>query len=81
MYYFPGGSDDKASAYNVGHIMSTHSMLFPGKSHERRSCLVCYRPWGCRVGHDQATSLSVSFTFKLWIAVLYFANTFSQSLS
>ena len=32
-------------------------VFWPGKSHGWRS-LVGYSPWGCRVGHDWATSLS-----------------------
>ena len=39
-------------------------VLLPGESHGGRS-LVGYSPWGCRVGHDWATSLSLSFTFML----------------
>ena len=34
-------------------------VLLPGESHGGRS-LVGYSPWGCRVGHDWATSLSLS---------------------
>ena len=34
-------------------------VLLPGKSHGRRN-LVGYSPWGRRVGHDWATSLSLS---------------------
>ena len=34
-------------------------VLLPGKSHGQRS-LVGYSPWGRRVGHDWATSLSLS---------------------
>ena len=36
----------------------------PGKSHGQRSLVDC-SPWGCRVGHDWATSLSF-FTFMHW---------------
>ena len=39
-------------------------VLLPGKSHGWRS-LVGYSPWGHRVGHDWATSLSL-FTFMHW---------------
>ena len=35
-------------------------VLLPRKSHGGRS-LVGYSPWGCRVRHDWATSLSLSF--------------------
>ena len=57
-YGFPGGSDSKASAYNVGDLnsipgsgrcpgeeMATHPVPLPGKSHGRRS-LVGYSPQG-----------------------------------
>ena len=62
---FPGGSDGKESAYNVGDLGS-----IPGLERSARgghgnplqySCLenprgqrslVGYCPWGCRVGHD-----------------------------
>ena len=39
-------------------------VLLPGKSHGRRSLVGC-NPWGCRVGHDWVTSLSL-FTFMHW---------------
>ena len=39
-------------------------VLLPGKSHGRRSPVGC-SPWGCWVGHDWATSLSL-FTFMHW---------------
>ena len=55
---FPGGSDGKASAHNVGDPglilgwedplekeMATHSSTLPGKSHGQR-ILVRYSPWG-----------------------------------
>ena len=61
---FPGGSDGKASAYNVGDPGSIPGsgrsrrrkwqpapVLLPGESHGWRS-LVGYSPWGRRVGHD-----------------------------
>ena len=35
-------------------------VLLPGKSHGQRT-LVGYSPWGRRVGHDWATSLSLSY--------------------
>ena len=40
--------------------MAVHSALLPGKSHGWRS-LIGYSPWGRRVGHNWATSLSLSF--------------------
>ena len=59
-YDFPGGSDGKASAYNVGDpgsIPGSGRSLgegngnpfpdLPGKSHGRRS-VVGYSPWGCK---------------------------------
>ena len=62
--FFPGGSEGKASACNVGDPGSIPGsgrspgkgwqptpVLLPGKSHGWRS-LVGYSPWGCRVGHD-----------------------------
>ena len=39
-------------------------VLLPGKSHGQRSLVGC-SPWGCRVRHDWATSLSL-FTFMHW---------------
>jgi len=39
-------------------------VLLPGKSHGWRSLVGC-SPWGRRVGHDWATSLSL-FTFMHW---------------
>ena len=39
-------------------------VLLPGKSHGRRSPVGC-SPWGCSVGQDWATSLSL-FTFMHW---------------
>ena len=39
-------------------------VLLPGKSHGWRSLVGC-SPWGLRVGHDWATSLSL-FTFMRW---------------
>ena len=56
---FPGGSDSKASVYNVGDLGSIPGLgrspwrrkwqptpvLLPGKSHGQRS-LVDYCPWG-----------------------------------
>ena len=56
---FPGGSDGKASLYNVGDLDSIpgsgrfsgegngNPVLLPGKSHGRRS-VVGYSPWGHR---------------------------------
>ena len=40
------------------------SVLLPGKSHGQRSPVGC-SPWGCSVGQDWATSLSL-FTFMHW---------------
>ena len=39
-------------------------VFLPGKSHEWRS-LVGYSPWGRRVGHHWATSLSLYFHFSV----------------
>ena len=39
-------------------------LLLPGKFHGWRS-LVGYSPWGCRVGHDWATSLSLSHSISI----------------
>ena len=39
-------------------------VLLPGKSHGQRSLVGC-RPWGCKVGNDWASSLSL-FTFMRW---------------
>ena len=43
-------------------------VLLPGKSHGQRS-LVGYSPWGCRVRHDRATSLSFT-EFKLSCVII-----------
>ena len=62
---FPGGSDGKESACNVGDLGSipgsgrspvegngSPPVFLPGKPHGQRS-LVGYSPWGSqRVGHD-----------------------------
>ena len=62
---FPGGSDRKASVYNVGGLGSIPGSGRPagegnsnplqyychGKPHGQRS-LVGYSLWGCRVGHN-----------------------------
>ena len=58
MLGFPGSSDGKASAYNVGDPglipgredplkWQPTPVLLPGKSHGLRS-LVGYSPWGCK---------------------------------
>ena len=57
LYIFPGGSDGKVSAYNVGDLgsilgwedllekaMATHSSILAWKSHGRRN-LVGSSPW------------------------------------
>ena len=53
---YPGGSDGKASAYNVGDLgsipgredtLEKEMVTLPGKSHGQRS-LVDYSPWGCK---------------------------------
>ena len=70
---FPGGLEVKASAWNAGDPGSIPGLgrspgegkwqptpvLLPGESPGGRS-LVGYSPWGCRVGHDWVTSLSLS---------------------
>ena len=62
---FPGGSDGKASAYNMGDPGSIPGLgrspgegngnplptFLPGKSHGQRS-LIGPSPWGPRAGHD-----------------------------
>ena len=56
---FPGGSDGKAFAYNMGDPGSISwrskwqptPVFLPEKSHGRRSLVGC-SPWGHRVGHD-----------------------------
>ena len=73
---FPGGSDSKASACNMGDPgsipgmerslekeMATHSVLLPGKFHGLRS-LVGYSPWG-RKESDRTERLHFYFSFKL----------------
>ena len=67
---FPGGSDCKASVYNVGDLVSIPGsgsslekerqptpVLLPRKSHGWRSLVSMGSQ---RVGHDRATSLSLS---------------------
>ena len=54
-WVFPGGSNGKASAYNVGDMglilwrrkWQPTPALLPGKSHGWRS-MVGYSPWGCK---------------------------------
>ena len=73
---FPGGSDGKASACNVGDPgsipglerslekeMATHSVLLPGKFHGLRS-LVGYSPQG-RKESDRTEQLHFHFSFKI----------------
>ena len=74
-YYFPSGSDGKASAYNVGDPSSiSRSGRSPGGGHGnplQYSCLenphgqrslVGHSPRRCRVGHGWATSISLSLS-------------------
>ena len=72
--YFPGGSDGKASAYNVGDLGSIPGsgrspgegsgnpipVFLPGKSHEQRS-LVGYSPWGRK---ESDTTSDFTFTLR-----------------
>ena len=85
---FPGGSDGKASACNVGDPSSIPGsgrvpwrrkwqptpVLLPGKFYGLRS-LVGYSPWDHRVGHDWATSL-VHWFFSLYCPPLVFHLVF-----
>ena len=58
--------------------MATHSSILAWKTHGQRS-LIGYSPWGCRVGHNWATSLSFTFfnvqerllSRRKWIAFLW----------
>jgi len=80
---FPGGSDGKASVYNVGYLGSipwrrkwqSTPVLLPGKSHGQRS-LVGYSPWG-RKESDTTEQLHFHFhcvynTLKAVFWVCYF---------
>ena len=72
---FPGGSDRKESACNMGDLGLMHGwrrslgeikwlltpVFLPGESHGQRN-LVGYSPWGCRVKHDWVTN---TFHFTL----------------
>ena len=99
LWDFPGGSEDKASAYNAGNPGSIPGrkiswrrkwqptpVFLPGKSHGQRS-LVGYSPWGCRVRHDWATSLSFfllfTFTLEFGVVIIYvnLKNKLTQSLN
>ena len=70
---FPGGTDGKESACNVGDLGSIPGLGgSPGGGHDNPlqcSCLETlhgqrslagYRPWGCRVGHDWAAKHSTA---------------------
>ena len=72
---FPGGSEGKASAYNVGDLgsipglgrplekeMATTPALLPGKSHGWRS-LVSYSPWGSK---ELDTTEQLHFLYVSW---------------
>ena len=54
----------KVNFISLEKAMAPHSILLPGKSHGQRILVGC-SPWGCWVGHDWATSLSL-FTFMHW---------------
>ena len=65
---FPGGSDGKESAYNVGdsswipglgRAPEEGNSSLPGKFHGQRS-LAGYSPWGCRVRHDGVAHIQLS---------------------
>ena len=43
---FPGGSDSKASAYNVGDLGSSHGLALENEMAIHSSTLVWYCPWG-----------------------------------
>ena len=45
-YDFPGGSDSKASAYNVGDLGSSHGLALENEMAIHSSTLVWYCPWG-----------------------------------
>ena len=72
---FPGGSDGKASAYNVGDLGSIPGLgRSPGEEVATHSSTLAWKiPWteepvrvqsmgSQRVGHNRATSLSFSFS-------------------
>ena len=85
-YDFPGGSDDKTSAYNAGDPSSIPGLgrspgegngnplpaFLPGKSHGQRS-LVGYSPWG-RKESDMTERLHFHF-FSSMYRVQYSKDT------
>ena len=83
-----GGSDGKASTYNVGVLgwipgsgsslekeMATCSVLLPRKSHGRRGLMSMGSQ---RVGHDRATSL---FCGLRWMCILHWGIHFKRWLT
>ena len=76
---FPGGSEGKVSACNVGDPGSIPGLgrspgegngqstpvLLPGKSHGQRS-LVGYSPWGCKESDTTEQLHFLSFSFFLF---------------
>ena len=86
---FPGGSEDKVSACNAqgpGSIPGLERfpwrrkwqptpIFLPGESHGQRS-LAGYSPQGHRVGHDWATSLSLSLLLR-YIYLCYILSQFN----
>ena len=75
---FPGGSDDKESAYNAGDMVqslgqekplekgmatSIFSSILPGESHGQSS-LASYSPWGCKES-DSNEQLTLSGSLEL----------------
>ena len=79
MVDFPGGSDGKASAYNAGDLGSIPgSGRSPGEGNGNHSTILAWKiPWtedpgrlqsmgSQRVGHDWATSLSLSLWWLVW---------------
>ena len=71
---FPGGSDGKASVYNVGDLVSilwrrkwqSTPVLLPGKSHGQRS-LVGYSPWGHK---ESDTTERLHFPFLSFVFII-----------
>ena len=75
---FPGGSDGKASAYNArdpGSIPGSGRSSGEGNGNplqcsclenpkDREAWVVC-SPWGCRVGHNWASSLKMLFILSI----------------
>ena len=83
---FPGGLDGKESASSAGRRPRFNPWVrkipwrrewqptlafLPGESHGQRN-LAGYSPWGCRVGHNWATNMTISHIHnsRVWLQIL-----------